>query len=51
MPKGDRYKCDVCGLVVLVEDDCGCSSCDLICCDAPMKKVGTKAAPSKGKKK
>lgn len=45
MAKGDRYKCEKCGMVILVEDACGCSTCDLICCDAPMKKV----APGKKK--
>ena len=28
-----------CGLVVLVEDDCGCEECDIVCCSAPMKQV------------
>ena len=55
MPKakeGDRYSCEECGMVVAVEDPCGCSDCELICCDAPMtKKAGTakKAAASKPK--
>jgi len=35
--KGDRYACDVCGLVVSVDSACGCArSCDIICCDEPM---------------
>jgi len=37
--KGEKYKCDKCGLVVLVEDDCGCEECDIVCCSAPMKQV------------
>jgi hypothetical protein len=37
--KGERYKCDECGIVVLVEDDCGCEDCDIVCCGAPMKQV------------
>jgi hypothetical protein len=37
--KGEKYKCDECGLVVLVEDDCGCEECDIVCCSAPMKQV------------
>jgi|WetSurMetagenome_2_1015567.scaffolds.fasta_scaffold04413_9 hypothetical protein len=62
MPKakeGDLYICEECGMVVAVEDPCGCSTCELICCDAPMtKKAGTakkataskpKAAPKKAK--
>ena len=37
--KGDKYKCDECGLVVVVEDVCGCEDCDVVCCGAPMKQV------------
>ena len=42
--KGEEYKCDECGLVVLVEDPCGCNTCELVCCEVPMKQVKT---PSK----
>lgn len=36
--KGDKYVCDVCGLVVSVDNACGCvESCDLICCGEQMK--------------
>ena len=36
--KGDAYKCTVCGLVVSVDETCGCvDTCDLICCERPMK--------------
>ncbi|MGA2572802.1 MAG: hypothetical protein ABSF36_01180 [Candidatus Methanomethylicaceae archaeon] len=45
MAKGDKYKCDECGLVLVVEDECGCTTCDVVCCDKPMKKV--KKAPAK----
>jgi hypothetical protein len=37
--KGEKYKCDECGLVVLVENPCGCEDCDIICCGAPLKQV------------
>ena len=37
--KGEKYKCEKCGLVVTIDSDCTCSVCDLICCDSPMKKV------------
>jgi hypothetical protein len=37
--KGEKYKCEECGLVVLVEDPCGCEECDIVCCSAPMKPV------------
>jgi hypothetical protein len=40
--KGTKYKCDECGMVVLVEEDCGCSDCDLICCGVPMKEAKPK---------
>lgn len=50
MAKGDRYKCDECGMIVLIEQACGCSSCGLVCCGVPMKKLGKKAASSKSKK-
>ena len=36
---GDQYKCSVCGLVVSVDETCGCvETCDIICCDTQMKK-------------
>ena len=36
---GDQYKCSVCGLVVSVDETCGCvQKCDIICCDSQMKK-------------
>jgi hypothetical protein len=47
--KGEKYKCEECGLVVVVEDPCGCEPCDLICYGAPLKPV--KAAKVKAKPK
>ena len=39
--KGDKYVCNVCGLVISVDKACGCvESCELICCDKPMKPKG-----------
>jgi hypothetical protein len=36
---GDRYACEVCGLSVTVDEDCGCvETHDIICCSEPMKK-------------
>jgi hypothetical protein len=36
--KGDAYKCSVCGLAVTVDEICGCvDTCDIICCEKPMK--------------
>jgi hypothetical protein len=40
---GDGYVCQVCGLAVTVDEVCGCvDTCDIICCDTPMKKKGSK---------
>jgi len=37
--KGQSYECAVCGMVVMVEEDCGCvETCDIICCGSPMKE-------------
>jgi hypothetical protein len=49
--KGNKYKCEECGLVVLVEDSCGCDACDVICCGAPMKPVQVSKAKPKAKPK
>jgi hypothetical protein len=36
--KGDAFKCGVCGIAVSVDEVCGCvDTCDIICCDQPMK--------------
>jgi hypothetical protein len=41
--KGEEYKCDECGLVVIVQDPCECDdSCELVCCQEPMKQVKPK---------
>lgn len=33
-----KYTCEVCGLVVSVDESCGCvDTCDIICCGQPMK--------------
>ncbi len=40
--KDEKYECGECGLVVVVDHPCGCSPCDLICCDVPMKEVKKK---------
>jgi len=36
--KGDKYKCDSCGIVVVIDEDCGCTECDLVCCEGSMEK-------------
>ncbi|WXG44056.1 MAG: hypothetical protein WED04_08495 [Promethearchaeati archaeon SRVP18_Atabeyarchaeia-1] len=47
--KGQKFKCGQCGLVVMVDEACGCSQCDLVCCSQPMKEV--KPPPPGAKKK
>lgn len=36
--KGEKYKCEECGMVVVVEEPCGCDECAIVCCQQPMKK-------------
>jgi hypothetical protein len=45
--KGDKYQCEDCGLIVLVEEPCGCEPCEMVCCGEPMKpvKASEKAKP------
>jgi len=36
--RGDQYSCEVCGLIVSVDESCGCvDACDIICCGEEMK--------------
>jgi galactitol-specific phosphotransferase system IIB component len=36
--KKQRYTCEACGLVVSVDEACGCvDACDIICCGTEMK--------------
>lgn len=36
--KANRYSCNVCGLVVSVDNVCGCvDACDIVCCGEEMK--------------
>jgi len=35
---GSKYACSDCGLVLVVDEDCGCAVLDLVCCGTPMKK-------------
>ena len=49
--KGEKYKCEDCGLVVIVEDPCGCEPCDIVCCSVPMKPVKIEKAKGKPKAK
>lgn len=39
LKKGDRYECTVCGLVISVDELCGCTEAhEIICCGKAMKK-------------
>ncbi|MDD5082462.1 MAG: hypothetical protein PHU08_03715 [Dehalococcoidales bacterium] len=39
--KGNKYSCTQCGLVVTVDEACGCVDvCDIVCCGQPMRKKG-----------
>ena len=50
--KGDRFRCEVCGVECVIEEVCGCAECDLVCCERPMKKISkAKTAPKKASKK
>jgi len=42
--KGTKYKCEECGLVLVVDEECGCEPvCVPTCCKVPMKEVKAKA--------
>ncbi len=46
--KGESYACQSCGLVVTVDEDCGCvDACEIVCCDLPMKKTRKAKAATK----
>jgi hypothetical protein len=47
MSKGESYGCDVCGLVVTVDEPCGCADMAIMCCDQPMKERRIKANTAK----
>jgi hypothetical protein len=50
---GDVLSCEVCGLAVIVDEECGCAIAELVCCEEPMENKGPKppkkvvAAPKK----
>lgn len=50
LKKGDVLTCDVCGLVVVVDESCGCAVGEIICCKKQSMVKG-KAAAVKAKKK
>lgn len=47
--EGDYLTCEVCGLVVVIDEACDCAVSEIICCEEePMVKM---KAPAKAKKK
>ncbi|HEX7534704.1 MAG TPA: hypothetical protein VF343_05560 [Syntrophales bacterium] len=46
--EGDYLTCEVCDLVIVVDEECGCAVGGLVCCDEEMVKI---KAPAKAKKK
>lgn len=48
--KGDKLSCEVCGLILTVDEACGCATMEkLICCRKPMKKGAATAKRIKKK--
>ncbi len=47
--QGDSLSCSACGLIVVVDEVCGCEETVVVCCDQPMVKG--KLAASKARKK
>ncbi|OGP88168.1 MAG: hypothetical protein A2031_01100 [Deltaproteobacteria bacterium RBG_19FT_COMBO_43_11] len=43
---GDVLSCEVCGLTVIVDEECGCAGVGVICCEETMINKGP-AAPKK----
>ena len=44
--KGEYLSCEVCGLVVVVDEACGCAAAEILCCEKTMAK-GKPAAKKK----
>jgi hypothetical protein len=44
---GDVLSCEVCGLSVIVDEECGCAMAELICCEEPMQNKGPKPPKKK----
>lgn len=40
---GDILHCEVCGLTLIVDEECGCAMAELVCCEEPMKNKGLRA--------
>ena len=48
---GDIYKCEKCGIVVSVIEDCTKEKCGVVCCDSMMKKLEEHTSALEGKEK
>jgi hypothetical protein len=47
--KGSKFKCEECGLVVIIDETCACEpTCELVCCETPMKEVKPKSKKQVG---
>ncbi len=47
--QGDVFSCAECGLIVTVDEACGCGTAEILCCNEPMGKG--KLAAGKARKK
>ena len=48
--KGDVLSCEICGLLLVVDEECGCAEAhEVICCDMPMTKRAARTAKAKPK--
>jgi hypothetical protein len=47
--QGDIFSCTECGLVVMVDEACGCAAAEIVCCEMRMAKG--KLAADKARKK
>jgi hypothetical protein len=43
--KGEKYKCEECALLVVVEQPYCCETVELLCSEVPMKPVKVAAKP------
>ena len=49
--KGEKYQCEECGLIIVVDEPCGCETTELLCCNVPMKPVKATTPKPKAKPK
>ncbi len=45
--KGDVFSCNACGLIISVDEACGCATTELVCCDEPMARGAAAAAKAR----